>query len=135
MGLASSWKEGIEKANAKREAMAAGIVTPKRLKVKKERFAGITVEGDTISHKDGSGPIVGATATVDSAGEIDKRITATRLMLAGPFALAMRKKKDHRELYLTVAGSGFGFVVEVDPKDGLEARRFAARINALASSA
>jgi hypothetical protein len=105
-----------------------------RASMKKERFAGITIQGGTISHKDGAGPIAGATATVEAAGDIDRRITATRLILAGPLALAMRKKKDRRELFLTVSGTGFAFVVEVEPKDGLEARQFAARINSLGSA-
>lgn len=100
-----------------------------------ERFAGVTIKNGEIRHKDGSGPLAGAHASVDSAGELDKRITATRLILTGPFALAFRKKKDKRELYLVVDGQGFAFVEEVDPKKGAEARKFAARLNAMASQA
>jgi hypothetical protein len=100
-----------------------------------ERFGGVTIKGDQIGHKDGAGPIAGARATVDTAGEIEKRYTATRFLLAGPFALAFKKKKDKRELYLMVEGEGFAFVEQVDPKKGADARKFAARINTLSSQA
>lgn len=100
-----------------------------------DRFGGIVVKHGEIHHKDGSGPVLGAHATVDTAGEIDKRFTATRLLLTGPFALAWRKKKDRRELYIVVEGQGFAFVESVDPKKGAEARKFAARINTLGAQA
>jgi hypothetical protein len=95
------------------------------------KFAGITLTKDgQIQSRDGSGPVAGAHAVVDTAGEIDKRITATRLILTGPLALAWRKKKDHRELYLMVDGPGYGIVKKIDPDKGLEARKFAAAVNA-----
>lgn len=100
-----------------------------------EKFGGIKITSKEIQHKDGSGPIAGAHAIVDTAGEIDKRFTATRLLLTGPFALAWRKKKDKRELYIAVEGDGFAFVEEVDPKKGAEARKFAAKINSLSAKA
>lgn len=100
-----------------------------------DRFGGVVIRGDRVEHKGKSLPLAGAHATVDSAGEIDKRITATRLVLTGPFALAFRKKKDKRELYLMIEGDGDAFVVEVDPKKGAEARKFAAKLNTAASRA
>lgn len=75
------------------------------------------------------GSIDGGTATVDTAGAIDKRITATRIVLTGVFALAWRKKKDDRELYLLVEGPTFSMVARVDPKEGANTRKFAAAIN------
>lgn len=99
-----------------------------------DKFEGIVVKGGEIRHGRESVALAGARLTVDSAGEIDKRITATRLVLAGPFALAFRKKKDRRELYLLVEGETGSFVVEVDPKKGAEARKFAARVNTSAKT-
>jgi hypothetical protein len=75
------------------------------------------------------GSVLGANATVDSAGEIEKRITATRIVFTGVFALAWRKKKDNRELYLLVGGYDFSMVAAVDPKETIGARKFAAAIN------
>lgn len=100
-----------------------------------DRFGGVTIKNGEIRHKDGSGPLAGAHASVDSAGDLDRRITATRLILTGPFALALRKKKDQRELYLLVEGQGFAIVEQIDPKKGVDARKFAARLNTLASQA
>lgn len=99
-----------------------------------EKFAGVTIKNGQISYKRESGPLAGARATVDTAGEIDKRITATRLVLTGPFAFAFRKKKDRRELYLTIEGHGFGWVIEVDPKQQMDARKFATKLNTLAAA-
>jgi len=75
------------------------------------------------------GSVKGAHATVETSGELEKRVTATRLILTGPLAFGLRKKKDTRQLFLTVEGEDFAFVVEVDPKKQTEARQFAARIN------
>jgi hypothetical protein len=47
----------------------------------------------------------------------------------------MRKKVDHRELYLIVEGVGWAISVAVDPDQGAKARAFAARINAAGSVA
>ena len=81
------------------------------------------------------GWVKGAHATVETSGQLDKRITATRLVLTGPLAFGLRKKKDTRELFLTVEGDDFAFVVEVDPKKQAEARQFAAKINTAAKTA
>jgi hypothetical protein len=73
--------------------------------------------------------------TVDTAGQIDKRVTATRLILTGPFAFGLRKKKDSRELYLLIqADSGASGLFEVNPDKGKKAREFAAKVNARARS-
>lgn len=98
------------------------------------KFGGVVVDGSTITYKGERHPIAGTRATVDSAGAIDKRVTATRLLLTGPFAFGLRKKKDTRELYLLVEGPGFAWVVEVNPKLGKQARQFAATVNQAGAS-
>jgi len=98
-------------------------------------FAGIEIKDDRIESAQGGGLIAGARATVDAAGQLTARITATRLVLTGPLALGMRKKVDHRELYLIVEGVGWAISVAVDPDQGAKARAFAARINAAGSVA
>jgi hypothetical protein len=99
------------------------------------RFAGITVRDGQIGSRQGGGPIAGARAAVDTAGQLSTRITATRLVLSGPLALAWRKKKDARELALLIEGDGWAVSVAVDASKGAEARDFAAKINALSSRA
>lgn len=95
------------------------------------RFAGIVVKDGQVKSRHGGGPVAGARARVDTAGDIERRITATRLLTTGPLALAWRKKKDHRELYLEIEGDGFAISVPVDPKQGRMARAFAAKVNTL----
>ncbi len=109
-------------------AEAAAAVASHRMA---RSFAGVKIHGDQISGPGGSGPLAGARAKVESAGEIESRFTATRLVLMGPFALAFKKKKDKRELYLTVEGNGFAFVAPVPPKKHTEARQFAAHVTSL----
>lgn len=113
-----SWKEAANKVKGLRAAAS---------------FGGVIVKDGAITHGKESVPLCGARLSVESEGEVDKRITATRLVLTGPLALAWRKKKDTRELYLTVENDGAMFVVAVDPKEGLAARQFAAKVNTLAS--
>lgn len=99
------------------------------------KYAGIKVKGDQVSHKQGSGPVVGTTARVESAGEIDRRLSATRVILTGPLGLFWKKKKDSRQVFLTVEGPGYSIVEEVGPKDQKAARQFASKLSALASAA
>jgi hypothetical protein len=97
-------------------------------------FGSVRLADDRVynSKTDEGGALKGARATIETSGEIEKRITATRLATTGVFALALRKKKDNRQLFLTVEGDGFAFVVDVDPKQEKPAREFAAKINAAA---
>jgi hypothetical protein len=65
------------------------------------------------------------TAFVDSAGGISSRVTATRLVGLGVFALAAPKRRDDRELYFYVddpAGVAMG---ELSPTQGPVARKLA----------
>lgn len=95
----------------------------------------VTIRDDEIIFGRVRRPLKGARAAVDTAGALEKRVTATRLILTGPLAFGLRKKKDSRELYLYVEGDGFAFSAELDPKHGAAARKFAARINALGQQA
>lgn len=58
-------------------------------------------------------PPAGARATVETSGQLEKHVTATRLILTGPFAFGLRKKSDNRQLFLTVKGDGAGFTIEI----------------------
>lgn len=93
----------------------------------------VTLHEDRIVTADGScdlSPEV--TATVDTAGnlQVNKRVTLTRWAVAGPFALAMRKKEKHdtRELWLLVETPNFASVLQCDTNDGAKVRELAAKI-------
>lgn len=86
----------------------------------------------TVVFNGQGGPLAGASASVETAGELQRRVTVTRMALTGPLAFALKKKRDDRELYLSVEGQSFAFVARCDPKEGLRARQFAASINTAA---
>lgn len=97
------------------------------------RVRGLKVDDASIAYRGARHPIAGAHAAVETSGDLDRRVTATRLVAAGLLAFAWRKTTDRRALYLTVEGDGYAFVVPLDPDRETVARRIAARINALAS--
>lgn len=106
----------------------------------KHQFAGVTLQGDTVSFKRESQPVNGVQAVVETAGELRKRSTITRTLgggvLFGPAGAVVgalfRKKKDARELYLLIDGPKYAWVVEVSPSKGAAARKFAAAVNTAA---
>lgn len=85
---------------------------------------------DAIRH-----PVAGLTARVEDSGALNRRITATRIVAIGVFALAAKKKQDDREVYLTIEGPTTGILKTVEMKKnkdaGTQARLFANRINLL----
>lgn len=92
----------------------------------------LDVDAKTIHCAGQGGSLEGATASVDTAGNLDKKITATRLVLTGVFALAWQKKKDNRELYIMVDGPTYSMVMRIDPARSADARKFAAGVNTAA---
>lgn len=79
-------------------------------------------------------PLAGLTARVEDSGTLNRRITATRLVAFGVFALAAPKKQDDRELYLTIEGPDTAILRAVPLKNGGTAtaaavRKFAMQLN------
>jgi hypothetical protein len=69
---------------------------------------------------------------------LDKRVTATRFVLTGPLAFALRKKKDHRQRFITIDGEGYQIFADVsgaDEKSQRRAREFAADFTTVAARA
>lgn len=102
-----------------------------------DRFAGVGIDrkNGVVTQGGESVLLAGARATVETSGQIDKRVTATRFILTGPLAFAIRKKKDNRQLYLTVEGEAGVLFAEVRPQREKDARKFAARLNSAAKQA
>lgn len=96
------------------------------------RVADLAFDGKAVMTKrPGEGGYIegGAVARVESSGDIQSRVTLTRVLLTGPFALALRKRKDNRVLFLTIEGNGWSVVRELKPGSEGDARRFAAAVN------
>ncbi|GEL19345.1 hypothetical protein [Pseudonocardia asaccharolytica] len=90
--------------------------------------AGVVLDGDEVVWNGERRPVAGVSAVVDTAGNINRRVTATRLVAVGVFALALKKKQDDREVFLLVDGPEFQWVVDVPPAKLAAARSFAARL-------
>jgi hypothetical protein len=90
-------------------------------------FEGVTLKLGQVRYKGTGGAVKGATARVESASDVRRRITATRLVACLPLALIAKKQVGH--VFLTVEAPGFEFVAEVPVKKEAEARGFAAKIN------
>lgn len=118
--------------SSKRDSDAGIIASFSGLKLSRTHV----IEGGRDSAK--RYPLDGASAFVEDAGQLSKRITATRALATGVVALAWRKRKDDRSIFLTIQGPGVALVREVrveDNKDApAEARAFAARVNATAAA-
>lgn len=78
--------------------------------------------------------LAGLTARVEDSGTLNRRITATRMVALGVFALAAPKRQDDREVYLTIEGPTTAIVraikVKSNPTIGVTARKFAMDLNA-----
>lgn len=98
------------------------------------RLGRVKVVDGQVFTPSGNGPLAGAQAVLDSAGDIDRRVTATRLILTGPLAFGLRKKKDSRELFLLIEGDGFAHVEPADPKKREATLKFVAEFNKLAAA-
>lgn len=116
MGVFSRNAEAAQRRDERRQRLEERVAAS-AFATEVRRLKGLRVNADRIAYKGTGGPLAGAHATVEAVAD------------------ALRKKKDHRELYLTVEGDGFAFVVPVDADRGVETRRVAARINTLAARA
>ena len=73
--------------------------------------------------------LAGVSAVVDVSGNINRRITLTRLVGGGIVGgLVFKKRQDDREMYLLIDGPDFQWVEPVDPSVVESARRHAAEI-------
>lgn len=115
----------IQNASRKAARQAGILATFADLKLTATQL----IEG-TVTHS-----LDGLTARVEDSGTLNRRITATRLMTIGVFALAAKKKQDDREVYLTIEGDTVAIVRTVQfkstPEAGAAARNFAAQLNLL----
>lgn len=87
----------------------------------------ITIQDTTISSKGERHSLKGVHAYLEDGSTLESRITATRLLLFGPFALAMKKRKGG-EKYLIVEGPDFAYMTMVKRQNISKAVRFKTEI-------
>jgi hypothetical protein len=80
------------------------------------RVGDVTLSGRVLTHEKQRYDLADAHASIEADGDVVARFTATRILAHGVFALAFKRKKDKRGLYLLVEGPDFAFVDELDPK-------------------
>lgn len=73
-------------------------------------------------------------ARLESGSDLESRVTITRLLALNIFALAFQKKKGG-EKYLTIEGSDFAMMVEVNRKQVKDAMAFVNAFNNAAAKA
>lgn len=88
---------------------------------------------DRVVHAGEEKSLEGVTSHVEAGSEIQKRVTATRVVAVGMFAL-LAKKRSGGEVYLTVEGPEFFWTTEVDRKKRGDAMAFSAKVNDAARS-
>jgi hypothetical protein len=97
-------------------------------------FAGVRLDGPILKWTEAGRPrheeVTGARAEVAVGADAQRRITATRIVLIGVFALAFRKQKGTG--YLTIEHADFYLGVPFPIKQEKDARAFAAKVNAAA---
>ena len=90
-------------------------------------------QGTTVWDGQRIGSLRGVTAVVDQ-GETHARVTATRILAIGVFALAAQKKSSDPS-YLTITGPEVAVFLPIHQTQVGEARAFAVKINQLALAA
>lgn len=104
------------------------------VKNSRAHLLGLVVTDDEVVYGDHRVPLAGARAEVEALGDIERRVTATRLATTGLFAFALKKKRDHRSLFLVVTGRGDGFRMPIFRSQESQARDLAVKINSWAQT-
>lgn len=135
---ATARQQHREARAAEREALRAEM--PRRQH--RVKFAGVRVADGEISRGGESYPVAGVEVSVETAGQIDRRLSLTRTaggaVALGPLGAVLgavaRKKTDDRQVFLLVSGPDFAWSVEVPHKKLAAAHDFAAKVTALGRS-
>lgn len=113
-----SKKSDEEKAAAKRQRQITASAAA----------AGLTVMGGQFrAPNQDPVPVQGARITIERGEEAGKRVTATRVLLTGLFALALRK--DMNQLFITIENGDKVMLCPVPARKEAQARVLATQVN------
>ncbi|MFF0777080.1 hypothetical protein [Streptomyces sp. NPDC003720] len=111
-------KSDEEKAAAKRQRQITAAAAS----------AGLTVMGGQFrAPNQDPVPVEGARVTIERGEDAGRRVTATRVLLTGLFALAL--KKDMNQLFITIENDGKVMLCPVPAKKEGAARILATMVN------
>ena len=111
-------KSDEEKAAAKRQRQVTAAAAA----------AGLTVMGGQFrAPNQDPVPVEGARVTIERGEDAGKRVTATRVLLTGLFALAL--KKDMNQLFITIENSDKVMLCPIPAKKEAQARILATMVN------
>ena len=113
-----SKKSDDEKAAAKRQRQITGAAASAGLTVMGGKFRAPNQEPVSVE---------GAHITIERGEEAGKRVTATRVLLTGLFALAL--KKDMNQLFITIENGDQVMLCPVPTKKEAAARILATMVN------
>lgn len=91
-------------------------------------FEGYSLRGEKLTKGIKSWPVSGAKADFQHGADVGARVTATRVMLTGVFALGL--KKNRNKVYALVElADGEQLLIESKVKNEKDAREFVAKVN------
>lgn len=141
--LRDAWNTPIPRAHAEGGEVPAAPAKRKWSTLPKATLRGkggeFQLYPDSVDHLDGLRKTTIKLAdveavTIEDGAALEARITATRLVLIGVFALAFRKRKGG-EQYLTIESTDGVALLEVPRKSIPAAQRFAAQVRTAAKTA
>lgn len=89
---------------------------------------GCRISGDKLQQGHKSWPIAGAKAEFEHGADAGSRVTATRVMLTGLFALALKKNQNKVYVMIELA-DGEQVLAEAKAKNEKAARLFTTKVN------
>jgi hypothetical protein len=135
-----NWRKAVKSNSKQSKALAAQLENlTSQTGALVASFGGVTLYERWIQTPQGSGSLIGVTAQAADESTIDRRITATRLVTLGLFALAARKKSGGGNVYVVIDGPSVSGVATLqgdkDANNGPKAYDFAAKVNNAARAA
>lgn len=105
-------------------------------------FPGLHFDEETVTYHGEPQPVAGASAVVDTAGQLSRRPTLSRVAIGSVLFGAlgaiggglMQKKEDTRQVFILIDGTKYAWAVPVNPDRYADAQSFAARFNSAAKA-
>lgn len=91
-------------------------------------FEGYRIYGSRLAKGTKDWTVAGAKADFEHGANVGSRVTATRVVLTGVFALALKKNKNKVYVAIETRG-GEQLLIEAKAKDEKKAREFVAKLN------